>query len=539
MNSAPASTDDAMSGVAETVATETPVAEIYNLLLNLRFQFNPFNLPSIEEVILAIDNTFPEDPMKIVIPLRGAGQGLFKIILKKPVTDLSACKAEFTKITSGGTEVVSVPVSQDHDATPSSSFNSRKGTLVTFSQAAVGQTSYISNDTLDAEIAKHGELIKQTALQNHKGTKTLNGNKYCVIDPGDKEIPGTISVLNPMTQQKVPIQIRYKGQKWFCRRCEEDHIGPCEAAQRFNAAREARAREMINKKIVCDSTLRLADQVGLRADVVCMSGAGVGHLANVLRDDPALKTKPEVTILTSGVDVNNVYQNEGQYVYIVDQGIGKLKEEMAKTPDKNYTIAFFEDDKFEPALPPDKLCRSLYLAQELKGLQSEGIQVVGIPATQIAKDQTGHPDASGTKKILLELDHHYESSMLLNAEYFTNQRMYAGIQSVFRYGCRTCEVEGKFVRPLSICAACVEKMGKYKGQEKWEDFVRSLPPTPGLPPVIDPSNWRDAGDGGGGGHTDKRRREDEVGPSEDATKVRVTGDTQGTPYKTGHNIHGN
>ena len=132
-----AASDDAMSGVAETaaVATETPVAEIYNLLLNLRFQFNPFNLPSIEEVILAIDNTFPEDPMKIVIPLRGAGQGLFKIILKKPVTDLSACEAEFTKITSGGTEVVSVPVSQDHDATPSSSFNSRKGTLVTFSQA--------------------------------------------------------------------------------------------------------------------------------------------------------------------------------------------------------------------------------------------------------------------------------------------------------------------------------------------------------------------------------------------------------------------
>ena len=67
-----------------------------------------------------------------------------------------------------------------------------------------------------------------------------------------------------------------------------------------------------------------------------------------LRDDPALKTKPEVTILTSGVDVNNVYQHEGQNVYFVDQGIGKLKAEMAKTPDKNYTIAFFEDDKFEP-----------------------------------------------------------------------------------------------------------------------------------------------------------------------------------------------
>ena len=174
---------------------------------------------------------------------------------------------------------------------------------------------------------------------------------------------------------------------------------------------------------------------------------------------------------------------------------------MAKTPDKTYTIAFFEDDKFEPALPPDKLCRSLYLAQELKGLQSDGIQVVGIAATQIAKDQTGHPDASGTKKILLELDHYYESSMLLNAEYFTNQRMYAGIQSVFRYGCRTCDVEGKFVRALSICAACVEKMGKYKGQEKWEDF-RPLPsPDSWAPASHRPLGERAGTRKGGGGCT--------------------------------------
>ena len=163
--------------------------------------------------------------------------------------------------------------------------------------------------------------------------------------------------------------------------------------------------------------------------------------------------------------------------------------------------------------------------------------MVGIPAIQIAKDQTGHPDASGTKKILLELDHYYESRMLLNAEYFTNQRMYAGIQSVFRYGCRTCDVEGKFVRPLSICAACVKKMGKYKGEEKWEDFVRSLPPTPGLSPVIDPSNWRDAGDGVG--HTDKRRREEDLGPTGDVTKVRVTVDAEGTSYKTIPTTDGN
>ena len=38
--------------------------------------------------------------------------------------------------------------------------------------------------------------------------------------------------------------------------------------------------------------------------------------------------------------------------------------------------------------------------------------------------------------------------------------------------------------------------------------------------------------GGGGGDTDKRRREDELEPIQDFTKFRVTGDSQGTPYKT-------
>ena len=41
-------------------------------------------------------------------------------------------------------------------------------------------------------------------------------------------------------------------------------------------------------KILSDSTLRHAEQVGLRADVLCMTGAGIGNLANALRDDPKI-----------------------------------------------------------------------------------------------------------------------------------------------------------------------------------------------------------------------------------------------------------
>ena len=45
--------------------------------------------------------------------------------------------------------------------------------------------------------------------------------------------------------------------------------------------------------------------------------------------------------------------------------------------------------------------------------------------------------------------------------------------------------------------------------------------------------------GGGGGDTNKRRHEDELEPTQDVTKVRVTGDSQGTPYKTVPTTDGN
>ena len=174
---------------------------------------------------------------------------------------------ELTKMNSAGTpEVITVALT-DNTYVANSPSARWKGTLIT-SNAASGPNSTIPNDTFDKEISKFGELIKQTALQNHRGSNILNRNRYCVIDLGDKVIPWTISVLKPQNQRNIPINLRYKGKKWFCRRCEQEQIGPCGKNREFRAAKEAREHEMINRKIVCDSTLRLVDQVGLRTDSV-------------------------------------------------------------------------------------------------------------------------------------------------------------------------------------------------------------------------------------------------------------------------------
>ena len=72
----------------------------------------------------------------------------------------------------------------------------------------------------------------------------------------------------------------------LCGRCGIDHVRGCEKLKEFYAAKELRKKEVIDMKLLSDSTLRHAEQVGLRADVLCMSGVGIGHLANALRGDP-------------------------------------------------------------------------------------------------------------------------------------------------------------------------------------------------------------------------------------------------------------
>ena len=69
-------------------------------------------------------------------------------------------------------------------------------------------------------------------------------------------------------------------------------------------ARDLRAAQQIKVKVVADSTLRRAEQVGLCADVLCMSGGGIGHLANAIRDDPDMRERGEACVVTA---LNDVY----------------------------------------------------------------------------------------------------------------------------------------------------------------------------------------------------------------------------------------
>ena len=290
-----------------------------------------------------------------------------------------------------------------------------------------------------------------------------------------------IMVLSPATQHKVMAHLRYKGQTWFCRRCEVNHVGPCPFLQVFYAAKYERSKHQIDLKVVSDSSLRLAEQVGLRADVQCMSGGGLGHLATVLQDDPMMAERKDIAIVTGGNDIRQLDTFPPEdIVFAIDRSVAKVVDELNRHPDKQFTIINLKDDPRKPALRPDQALVAEYLVRGLDKLHGEQVTVVHMPQKLEEVDKTGHPTERATKEIIQLLSAEHGDNIILNEEFVTTDRMYAGVQSIYKYGCRTCPALGQFPRPLEACPTCLQAKATYGGGEKWEVFLNSLPPPPSI-----------------------------------------------------------
>ena len=342
------------------------------------------------------------------------------------------------------------------------------------------------SEDFDKEITKYGEVVKPTVHQYHKGTQMLNGNRFCVVDVGKTPVPSTITILSLQMQKKVKVNTRYKGQKWWCRRCQGEHIGPCESVQSFYAAKDARAKEKIHVKVLSDSTLRRAEQIGLRADILFMSRAGVGHLANALRNDPELNEKGELGMI---LGQNDARKSEGagdlEFVYTIDRSVEKVRKEMNRRPNQSLAIFVKVDNPKAPTLSPDLARREQYLEQEIGGLASDRVTVTKLPTT-LGEDATGHLNDQGTVEVLDIMDRKFATELMLNPAYLVSERLYAGEQTVYRYSCRTCHQLGQFGNKLGICLECIVGMDDFALQEKWNDSVASLPSPPPPPGVGEP-----------------------------------------------------
>ena len=453
------------SSEASTAEETGENEETSELFLQLSTLSRPFRLPTKVDVAQAIFDHFKQEGI-LCIPVRKRPEVIYKFIFREPVKakgheiefECSNMKLKFPMYT----------WKKPEDAPQQ---GKREGTLLTFFQARRNKAGQIPPRCFDEKLKElNFETIIPTRDQNIRFTRVLNGNRYTVIEtPEDlKTIPEWLSVTHPSTNETVQVGINYKGQERYCNYCDENHVGRCPRLQAIFEAKRAR-EEMrkaagITAKIYSDSTLRFADQLGLRADVCAMSGGGIGQVVQASLDDPETIDKNTIVIVagTNDMKVRNFPSNT-EYARNVDISLTKLAEAATADPDKKIRLVK-QHPMLEGEVPADTRIRELYLHGRLDELAALKPNIEVIPV-HYEVDDTGHPTDEGTYHILTTLSDSQLTTepLIWNEEHVISDRVYAGVEDIFRYGCNGCHKFGAQIDRSKhsnqlLCDECYDKV---------------------------------------------------------------------------------
>ncbi|MEC8832719.1 MAG: SGNH/GDSL hydrolase family protein, partial [Bacteroidota bacterium] len=297
--------------------------------------------------------------------------------------------------------------------------------------------------------AEHGHVTRPTQHQRHKGTTIFNGNRFLVIIPKGT-IPDIIQVPDPKHPGKLyDVSTGYKGKVRFCARCQQKHLGTCEYLTKFYAEKDVKKAVQIKTKIISDSMLRQADDTGLSADIICMSGGRIGNVSHVIIDEPSMSTMDDVIVVAGVNDINCDDETLEQFVSTVGKGVGQLQHNVFASK-INLTLVAPSIPDDSPELRKDKLDEFNSLIAEFlernkdatpfKYVQPAPINMVGI-----------HPTQKGTVDILRAI--HGAVPIIRNEEFISDKKLYRGVTSIFKYGCLYC-TNYLEVNDASICHAC-------------------------------------------------------------------------------------
>ena len=473
---------------AQFLTFDTPVTSgkpIYVLNADFRDVCTPFQVPQLEVIIKTVMELFVDDPALTLLPLWGRGLGVFKIILLKPLAMPLPIALEFQVPAvrrKNETTVVKVPFIVPPGREDMDNFRDRKtGVLVTIQRAALGANRTLNNSDFDEVMKEHGQIVKMTALQNHRGTQCLNGNRYCVIDPtGKGTLPSTISVKHPVTGTIIQFYTRFKGQEWHCRRCDSLHVGRCPVAKEFFRLQEERKNEVITTKIASDSTLRNVHQLGLKAEVMAMSGGRIGHVANAVRDDPGIDNIKNIIVVAGQNDLSTPYQTNQQFAFGIHKGIDKVLHLKEDDPER---VVTFVHIKPPSTADPRTQIRAKYLEKTLLEYQNETTQVIVAANAEVEFDKTDHPTLRGTRDLLNLVEAEGTVKIIKEEAYMTTSTLYQGVDPIYIFGCTSCDKLGTFVDGWGYCPECFKEMEAYvsPAMEELEEQMRGPPPVSRLP----------------------------------------------------------
>jgi hypothetical protein len=441
----PASTTAAASTTEEpqqqsgSSAMEVETSDTTRLFF-LKFSLvtKPYNLPTVTEVALAGLTYFQQEGMKC-IPFRTHGETCYKFELREEVP----CEGHVLKFNGFDADLSPWVARKDMPR--------KEGTLITFQNAGCGALEAIPGEVFDSAM-EHLNLvvIVPTKLQVHKQTRVLNGNRLCIVDTPEnlKIIPESIPVVDPITKKQYQVTITYRGQEKYCRRCNVMHVGGCpiwEERKRKSVQREEMQREkQFNTKIYSDSTLRNVDVLGLKSEVLCMSGGGLGQIIQAAIDDPD-EDYEKVVILGGINDMKpQNFTSSEDFAHNIDLACAKLITYAKTKPQKTFYLVQQAPRRDEDQPHPEAILREMYLWKRMKRMEEV---VNNLETFQITYevDQTGHPTEAGTREILRVFDtvEIPGEPLIWSEDDITTDRIYSGVQAIFRYGCNGCEKFGK------------------------------------------------------------------------------------------------
>lgn len=325
--------------MADTVATGEDVASLTDTFF-LRFSqvAKPFGLPNYAAFANAALDYFQDPSMKVSMKRLGA-EKIYRIQLptKTDMNDRSLI------LRCNGEDIRFPLLTED----PFESNRSREeGILLTLADAYDGDLESLPNSVFDAAIAAFNlQIIVPTKLQHVPGSITLNGNRYCVLNMVDNlnSIPEFLPVTHPVTKKLYNVRSTFKNQARSCSRCMNKHVGQCPELKKFFEARDHRTKMKedaeINTKIMSDSTLRLADPLGLTAEVCTMSGGGLGQVTQAAADDPEIKDMSSVVIVGGANDIKcTSFETNEEFAQNIDVAVDKVIKLATANPNKKYTI---------------------------------------------------------------------------------------------------------------------------------------------------------------------------------------------------------
>ena len=423
------------------------------LRLDLRPYFNFFECPDEAAIGAAIRSVFPSDPAVIFKSMTGRMVGCYQIAAnREPSVGFVTFKRKIRR--SDDFESIQVPFL----AHRSSGAERREGTLVTIVDADFGPAHVIPGREFDSAMSEFGVVVMSTRPQINKDTNMFNGNRMVVVD--------TTGASNPLPNRLIirdkSFLLKYKGKKWYCSSCSEEHTGPCPYLKQFHEALEKKRATKVESFILSDSTLRLADHVGIKADISCMPGATVGQLAQAIEECPD-DDKYRTFYIAAGANDTNIKSEVSPFVIAkkIDSSLNKLAQ-VGEEKQETTGFIFFNTTPPKQQRSPLQAFADLYFKKRASKVLKRNIFNAHSIHHYCEPWVEGHPTKACTEEIINKI----ASDLILDKDLLTTDKLYRGVNKMYVSGCSGCDLRGRFPAG-GFCASC---MDTFEHSDNYDDY---------------------------------------------------------------------